>query len=141
MVIEQATQVRKEWSMVCDSVMHDRPKFIMRTRDKMALTSLDTLQDMLSGYTFTANKYIEDDGSVTLSLIEIDLIENGSDEDSAKAKLGNAILEYANEFYEEYALYSKSKNRKNHIPYIFKALIIDNAKLIGDSITCQDGEN
>ena len=37
MLMEQATTVRKEWSSVCDSVIHDKPKFIKRTRDKMWL--------------------------------------------------------------------------------------------------------
>ena len=35
MLMEQATNVRKQWSSVCDSVIHDKPKFIKRTRDKM----------------------------------------------------------------------------------------------------------
>ena len=35
MLMEQATTVRKEWSAVCDSVIHEKPKFIKRTRDKM----------------------------------------------------------------------------------------------------------
>jgi hypothetical protein len=41
-------------------------------------------------------KIIEEDGSVTLSLNEIDLVENGSDEQSARINLGKAILEYFN---------------------------------------------
>lgn len=32
MLMEQATTVRKEWSSVCDSVIHEKPKFIKRTR-------------------------------------------------------------------------------------------------------------
>lgn len=32
-------------------------------------------------------------------------------------------------------------NRKKHIPYIFKALIIANPEKIGDMLQCQDGKN
>ena len=32
-------------------------------------------------------------------------------------------------------------HRKEHIPYVFKALIVDNIKEIGDLILCQDGKN
>ena len=80
MLMEQATNVRKEWSAVCDSVVHEKPKFIKRTRDKLWFSNLDTMTEILSAYKFTAEKYIEDDGSITLSLNEIDLVENGENE-------------------------------------------------------------
>ena len=141
MLMEQATNVRKEWSAVCDSVIHEKPKFIKRTRDKMWLSSLETMKNILDIYQFTAQKWIEEDGTVTLSLNEIDLVENGENEDAARFKLAQSILEYSVDYYNNYAVYSQSANRKSHIPYIFKALIIDDAKQIGEIIQCQDGEN
>ena len=141
MLMEQATNVRKEWSAVCDSVIHEKPKFIKRTRDKMWFSSLETMKNILDIYQFTAQKWIEEDGTVTLSLNEIDLVENGEDEDAARFKLAQSILEYSVDYYNNYAVYSQSTNRKSHIPYIFKALIIDDAKQIGEIIQCQDGKN
>lgn len=141
MLMEQATTVRKEWSSVCDSVIHESPKFIIRTRDKMWFPNLETMSEILEAYTFTATKYLEDDGSITLSLNEIDLVENGKDEKSARLELGKAILEYSTDYYNDYVLYSHSPNRNGHIPYIFKALIMDSAQKIGESIQCLDGRN
>lgn len=141
MLMEQATTVRKEWSAVCDSVIHNKPKFIKRTRDKMWFSSLETMSEILEAYHFTAEKFIEDDASVTLSLNEIDLVENGKDEQEARLNLAESILEYSVEYYNDYELYSHSSNRKKHIPYIFKALIIDNPEKIGEIIQCQDGKN
>ena len=141
MLMEQATNVRKEWSAVCDSVIHNKPKFIKRTRDKMWFSNLETMSEILKAYHFTAEKYVEEDGSVTLSLNEIDLIENGADEQAARLNLGKAILEYSADYYNEYELYSHAPNRKNHIPYIFKALIMDNPEQIGELIECQGGKN
>ena len=37
-----ASDVRKDWSRVIDSVIHIRPAFIKRTRDHMVLCSNDT---------------------------------------------------------------------------------------------------
>ena len=108
----KATDVRKDWSTICDSVIHDKPRFIKRTRDRMWFSSLDTLTEILEAYSFTAKKFIESDGSVTLSLNEIDLIENGIDEVAARLALGNAILNYSFEYYKEYSFYSHSPNRK-----------------------------
>lgn len=141
MLMEKATTVRKEWSAVCDSVIHNKPKFIKRTRDKMWFSNLEIMSEILEAYQFTAKKFIEEDGSVTLSLNEIDLVENGKDEQEARLNLANAILEYSMEYYNEYEMYSHSPNRKKHIPYIFKALIIDNSEKIGEIIQCQDGKN
>ena len=141
MLMEKATTVRKEWSAVCDSVNHNKHKFIKRTRDKMWFSNLETMSEILEAYQFTAKKFIEEDGSVTLSLNEIDLVENGKDEQEARLNLANAILEYSMEYYNEYEMYSHSPNRKKHIPYIFKALIIDNSEKIGEIIQCQDGKN
>lgn len=141
MLMEQATTVRKEWSSVCDSVIHEKPKFIKRTRDKMWFSNLETMSEILSAYKFTAEKFQESDGSVTLSLNEMDLIENGKNEQEARLNLGKSILDYATEYYAEYELYSKSPNRKHHIPYIFKALIMDDAGKIGEAIVCHDGKN
>jgi len=141
MLMEKATEVRKEWSSICDSVIHDKPKFIKRTRDKMWFSNLDTMAEILEAYLFTAKRFVEEDGSITLSLNEIDLVENGTEESSARYALGNAILEYAMEYYNDYAFYSRSPNRKGHVPYIFKALIMDDPQQIGESILCQDGKN
>ena len=141
MIMEQATNVRKEWSTVCDSVIHEKPKFIKRTRDKMMLSNLETIAEILQAYQFTALKYTEDDGSVTLSVNEIDIIENGRDEQEARLNAGKAILEYALDYYNEYEVFSRSPNRRKHVPYILKALIEDSPEKIGDMLRCQDGKN
>ena len=94
MMATSATEVRKEWSSVLDSVVRDKPQFIKRTRDKMWLSNLDIMGEILDAYKFTAEKYIEDDGSVTLSLNEIDLVENASTEAEAKNLLAQSIMEY-----------------------------------------------
>ena len=93
------------------------------------------MEEILNAYKFTAEKYIEDDGSVTLSLNGIDLVENGEDEQKAKMALGKAILEYSADYYNDYAFYSHSPNRKGHIPYIFKALLMDSPERIGESLS------
>ena len=141
MLMEQATTVRKQWSAVCDSVIHEKPKFIKRTRDRMWFSNLETISDILQVYQFTVLKYIEDDGSITFSLNEIDLVENGKNEQEVRLNMGKAILEYALDYYNEYEMYSRSPNRKKHIPYIFKALIMDDPEKIGDMLQCQDGKN
>ena len=141
MLMTNATDVRKNWSQVIDGVIREKPAFIKRTRDCMVLASESLFRDLLSGYTFSAKKYIEEDGSITLSLNEFDLIENAENESAAKKALAESILEYALDYYEEFAYWSNSTNRKKHIPYVFKALLLDDINKIGECIKCQTGEN
>ena len=141
MKMTQATEVRKEWSAVCDNIIHDRPQFVKRTRDKMCFSSFDTMLDILQIYQYTAERFVEEDGSITLSLNEMDIIANGNTDIEVRERLSMAIMEYAEEYYENYKMYSSAPNRKGHIPYILKALIINSVQKIGDSLICQDGEN
>jgi len=140
MLTINATDVRKNWSEVSESVIREKPRFIKKTRDYMMLSSTDFMIELLSGYTFSAKKYIEDDGSVTLSLNELNLVENAPTEDEAIHILSEAILEYSVDFYNDFTLWASAPNKKSEIPYVFKALFLDNATKIGECIKCQAGK-
>lgn len=141
MLTLSATDVRKEWSSVVDGVVRNRPVLIKRTRDKIWLSDIETMAEILNAYQFTAERFVEDDQTVTLSLNEIDLVENAATEMEARVILAQTIMEYAVEYYEHYAVYSKAPNRKEHIPYVFKALLAEDIQLLGESILCRDGKN
>lgn len=134
MLMDNATEISKEWGQVIDSVVRDKPQFIKCTHDKMWLSNLDTMSEILDAYKFTAQMTIEDDHSVTLALNEIDLVENAPTEQEARHLLAEAIMEYALDYYNDYAYWSSAPNRKPHIPYVFKALIMDDMEKLGESI-------
>ena len=140
MLALNATQVRTEWSSVMDTVVREKPQFIKRTRDYMLLSNMDTLESLLAAYSFHATVFVEENGSVTMTLDEIDLAENDVDEHSAKQKLAAAILDYATDYYNDFAYWARG-NRKEHLPYVFKALILDDAEQIGGLIECRHGKN
>ena len=141
MITMNATDVRNNWSSVVDSVIREKkPKIIKRTRDKMFLADISIFESMLETYKFTARKYEEEDGSITLGLEEIEfLAENGIDEQDAIKKLARAILDFSKDYYKDFSYWS-SGTGKNHIPYILKALILNDAEKIGGLITCHPGE-
>ena len=141
MLTINATEARKDWSLLIDQVIREKPRFIKRTRDYMMLSDIRFLEIILSGYVFSADYFQETDGSVTLSLNEIDIVVNGKSEHEAKLKLAQSILEYSEDFYKNFKYWSSAPNRISHIPYVFKALILDDAKKIGDEITCRNGKN
>ena len=134
-----SSDVRKEWSSVIDSVVRRKPVFIKRTRDRMVLCSDETMAQIVGDITFDAEQYTEEDGSVTLSLYALDLAANGEDLQAAKAKLARDIVEYAEEYYQEFELYSRAPNRRGHLPYVIKALIAKSPEELEDAIVCRDG--
>lgn len=93
------------------------------------------MEELLSAYSYSAVQMEEEDGSITLALNEIDLVANGKDENEARLALASDILEYAEDFYNDFSYWSSAPNRKEHIPYVFKALFVGNVKKIGESIS------
>ncbi|MCL2217437.1 MAG: hypothetical protein FWB91_10530 [Defluviitaleaceae bacterium] len=138
MLAINATQARNEWSMVVDTVIREKPQFIKRTRDYMLLTDFSVLENLLSAYTFNAEALPEEDGTVTVTLDEIELAENGADQRAALKKLACAILEYSEDYYKDFTYWAKG-SKVDHIPYIFKALMLNDVEKIGGQIKCRRG--
>jgi len=134
-----ATQVRNEWSTVVDSVVREKPVIFKRTRDRMVLSDIGFINELLTAYVFHVRLFTEDNGSVTASLDELDIVENGETEHDAKIKLAESVLEYAEDYYNDFSYWSRG-DRKSHIPYVFKALFFGNADKIGGAFVCRHGE-
>jgi hypothetical protein len=127
MTVCSATEVRNKWSEYSDRVIREKPLFIKKTREYMFLSSIEQLSLILDAYHFTAKKYTEADGSVTLSLNELDLAENAETEDDARLALAKSIIDYAEEYFDDFKLWSAAPNRRNHLPYVLKALTLGDA--------------
>jgi len=84
---------------------------------------------------FTAYRYDENDGSVTLSLNEIDLIENAPTEIEAKLNLAHAILEYSQEYINNIEKYSTALNRKHHSSFVSYALEVGDVNILSNMIS------
>ncbi|MCL2089161.1 MAG: hypothetical protein FWH14_06735 [Oscillospiraceae bacterium] len=108
--------------------------------DFMVLTDVNIIKRMLEAYRFTAEEYVEDDSSVTLSLEEIDLADNGTDKQEALDRLSASILEYAEDYYRDFELFYSAPNRKKHLPYVMKVLSLNDVKKIGELIECRPGK-
>lgn len=81
-------------------------------------------------------KYVEEDGTITLSLDVLDIVENAATEHEAKVELAKSILDYAKDFYEDYDYWSSAPNRKGHVPYVFKAILLNDISKIAELISC-----
>jgi antitoxin YefM len=140
MISMNATDVRREWSKVIDTAIREKPVFIKRTRDQVMISNVEHIKSLLNDYHFIAVKFTEEDASITLSLNELDIVANGSTLKLAKQELAKNLLEYAEEFYQDFAFWSKAPNRKSHIPYVLKILLYEDMEELISDITCQPGK-
>lgn len=134
-----SSDVRKEWSSVMDTVIREKPVFIKRTRDHMMLSDTGTIWQLISGVKFIADMYREDDGTVTLSARDMDIVANGADEAAARKALVRDITEYAEEYYQDFERYSAAPNRQGHLPYVIKALVARSPEELEGEVVCRTG--
>ena len=139
-IFENASDVRKNWSSAIDTAVHERPVFINRTHDYVALMDTSLLIEVFHDYKYHITFSIEDDGSYTGGVDELDLFENAPTKEECLSLLMASMRDYAADFYREFNYWSKAINRKKHIPYVLKILTSSDEKLLED-IICRDGKN
>jgi len=139
-VVLNATDVRKHWSQFNDDVVHDGPRFVKRNRDRWAALSFDHLKEAFSEYTFGAVYFVEEDGSVTVSLKDFDIVENADSKEEAIDLLADELIEYTYEYMDNFKLYFNSSNRRNHFKFIMNVLIQVNEENVKELIKCEAGE-
>jgi predicted RNase H-like HicB family nuclease len=120
--ILNATEVRKNWSEFIDGVIHSKPSFVRRNHDYLAAMSLEHLQLILSTYRFSMEHEKEEDGTYSGSIEQIDVVENAETVDLLRQKLAEALVEYAQDYMDNFAMYYHSSNRRAHLPYILTVL-------------------
>lgn len=141
MLVRNATEVRKDWGGVIDVVVREKPVFVKRSRDYVCLMDNKDLELLLSHANFSAQEFVEDDGSVTLSLNEMDISVNGRNHDEALSRLTEDMQEYAEEYYQDFNYWFSSLNRKAHYPYVMRILALDDVEKLKGLISCQPGKN
>lgn len=129
-----ATDVRREFSQFIDTVVREKPVVIKRNRDYILSISLEQTVNLLADYRFHMNLFSEENGSITASLNELDLIINTTDRNNLKNLMAQEILDYAEDYFEQFSLYYNSTNRQKQFPYVLKAILADNLEEIAGFI-------
>ncbi|WP_257988217.1 hypothetical protein [Bacillus sp. V33-4] len=135
-----ATDVRRHWSQFNDDIVREGPRFVKRNRDEWVAISSEHLKAAFSAFTFEAELLYEDDGSVTATIKGFDLVENGETADEAIDLLTEELVEYANEYQDNFKSYFQAPNRHDHFPYIMNVLVQDNIEGVKSLIRCPVGE-
>lgn len=118
-----ATNVRNNFSSVVDTVVREKPVMFKRNRDNIVLMAESHLLALVQHCEFKAVFMQEDDGTITCGLEGFDLFVNAPDQELALKDLARELIEYAQDYINEFQLYYNSKNRKLHFPYILRVLL------------------
>lgn len=138
--VRNATDVRRHWGQFNDDVVREGSKFVKRNRDRWAALSYEHLKEILSDYTFKTVYYQEDDESITISLNDLELVENAQTKEVAINMLTDELTEYAHEYLNNFNLYFHSPNRRKHMKLIMNVLVQDNEEDVEELIECRAGE-
>jgi len=137
-----ATEVRKNFSECIDRAVHDRPQFVNRTRDGVVVIGERFFDDLLASAVIHCTITKDEDGTAFVTNGELsDLIGSGETEAAAIRDLATQLVEYAAEYYENYALYSRSPNRKRHLPYVLRILTLGEPDAVREILVCQSGKS
>jgi len=117
-----ATDVRKNWSQFNDDIIREGPRFVRRNRDEWAALSSEHLQAAFDHLPISAIIYYEEDGTITMSLKEIDIVENADSIEDVIDLTADSLIDYAQEYMDSFSKYYNSVNRKAHLPFILKVI-------------------
>lgn len=117
-----ATDVRKNWSQFNDDIVREGPRFVRRNRDEWAALSSVHLQAAFEHLPITAKVYLEGNGSITMSLDEVDIVENADSVEEALDLIADSLIDYAQEYMDSFSQYFNSPNRKHHLPFVLKVI-------------------
>src|SRR5690625_2501245 len=138
--VMNATDVRKNWGQFNDDVIRKGPQFVKRNRDEWAALSSEHLKAAFTNFRFHPTFHTEDDGTCTITIDEIDLVENGDTKEKALELMTEEIIEYANEYQENFNQYYHSPNRLPHFPYVLNVLAQEKKSDVRSLIECPVGE-
>lgn len=121
----RATDVRREWGRFNDLVVRRGPQFVQRNRDEWMAISTEHLRGLLASFRLHVRSEAENDGTHVATVDELDLVANGPDEAQALRALADDLIDYAEEYIKDFELYSRSLNRRAHLPYVLNILAQD----------------
>ena len=136
-----ATDMRKDFGKYIDEIVRTKPVMVKRSRDYFLGISVEMMLELVEDVVFPAETFVEDDGSVTLSLDDYDRVVNGKDREEALAAMVAELREYAQEYYDDIRFWSSDQLRRKQIKGILKVLLTEKDEALKESIRCQAGES
>ena len=121
----QFTEARKDFSGLYNRVFNALTPVVIRRKqnEEVLVIRPDLEQEILTRYSLKPEVIMEDDGSITLALDDLELAVNAPTKDEAIRELVVDLKLYACDFMERSQLFLNSPNRRQHLPYLLRVLL------------------
>lgn len=125
-------EARQGLTKLFDSVWHGSlPAIVNRRRaEEVLLLRRDLQEYILQTYAFKPEVLPEEDGSITVSLNEVDIAVNAQTLDEALNELVKELKIYAEDYRNKLQLFLHAPNRRGHFPYILRVWLCDSDQQI-----------
>lgn len=117
-----ATEVRNNFSFYIDTVVREKPIAFKRNRDVLLLLSDQIVKDLLKDLSFQV-ELTKEAGIIVGTIDGFDLVAQGKTEQEVIRNLAEDLLEYAQDYMNDFKLFYNAPNRKDHYPYVLKILL------------------
>ena len=112
------TDARKDMSSFFDSVIHEKPLILKRRKYEAVLVE-KSLMSMMLEYAKINVSSMESEKKWIYRASDLDVFGEGESKVDALNALCEALINYANEVYDNFMFYYYGQNIKSKLPYIF----------------------
>ena len=121
------SKARSNLTSLIDSVQSNHFQFIAHRKESEDDTLLISRKQFCNafkkiGYETSVETYKDSDGSITTIFDPFGIIVNSEDRNSIFDDLLDELIIYANEYMDDFELYSRAPNRKDHLPLVILIL-------------------
>lgn len=118
------TDARKDMSSFFDSVIHEKPLILKRRKYEAVLVE-KSLMAMMLEYAKINVSSMESEKKWIYRASDLDVFGEGESKVEALNALCEALINYANEVYDNFMFYYYGQNIKSKLPYIFNILLCE----------------
>ena len=118
------TDARKDMSSFFDSVIHEKPLILKRRKYEAVLVE-KSLMSMMLEYAKINVSSMESEKKWIYRASDLDVFGEGESKVDALNALCEALINYANEVYDNFMFYYYGQNIKSKLPYIFNILLCE----------------
>ncbi|WP_052219157.1 exoribonuclease R [Thermincola ferriacetica] len=124
----QFTQARKEFTAMYNHVFNEyRPMIVKRKQAEEIMVLRTDLQKMLlCKFSLKPEITTEEDGSITMTLDQLDIYTNAESLEEATKQLIEDLKIYAQDYIKRSQLFFNAPNRQSHFPYVLRILLSEN---------------
>lgn len=131
--MQEADEIKNEFGNFIHTVLNKKPVLFKADNDHIIAMSKSLIMSVFQANTFIS-QFVEENGIITATLQGFDLVVEAKSREEAITKLTVGLIDYAQDYFNDFQLYFDSPNRKEHFPYIIKVLLADSFKQVEEMI-------